>query len=131
MSFSKEKLESYLNLKKEFEGMASNVLLEKLKVDGEDNYKGEITEIEIYNETIGVTTTLESKCGCCPDDEYYYSFPISFLYSDWQEEYRLKVLEKQNKEQEKKLAEEEEKRKEQENEQYKLYIELKDKFEKV
>lgn len=39
-------------------------------------------EIDYIGETIDITTTVSSGCGCCSDDTEYLYLPLSYMWND-------------------------------------------------
>lgn len=131
MLFSKEEFKNCIELREKFESAVEKVLVKKLNIEGKSLYTGEITSIELECERLEITVTEYSRCSCCSDTHHYYSFPESYLYTDWESGNKKEVEAKEKLECKKREDKEKEKKGEQKRQEYEEYMKLKAKFEEA
>ena len=90
----------------------------------------EDVDIDYTDDTMEISTTVSSGCGCCSNDAGYHTVPLSYMWeTDWQKPYRAQL--EQDKKEEAEHAEL--RRKEQaikdKERRHQRYLELKKEFE--
>ena len=91
-------IDKHMELERKIDERVGEVFYQVQRIKTGKDPKGAITNIEYddKNGRVNITTTEESHCSCCPDEHYYYDFPIVYLFhDDWQEPLKEEVRLKQ------------------------------------
>lgn len=129
--FNLSDIEKYKEIHNYIESTIHDILMTKSRIEqGKEGYLGNIEKFYFESNKVHVEVVDESRCSCCQDDIYYYSFPVKYLFDDsWVEDYEEEIERKKEEERIKKQKKEEQKRKEQEERDRKEFERLKNKFE--
>lgn len=94
-------------------------------------YYGEIEniDIDINAQMVEVDTYEDAPCGCCAGENYYYTIPFSYFYTDWETDLNEEIQKKKEQERLKKAEQQRLESERQEEIERKYYEELKKKFE--